>query len=72
MSNKAYHETRMALPEHVRAQVPLLSSLLQERQKTKCRNQRNYYSRGIHLSGALRMSASELKTLTLTLEHSGF
>lgn len=33
VSNKAYHEIRMALPEHVRAQVPPLSSLLQERKK---------------------------------------
>ena len=33
MSDKAYHEIRMALPEHVRVQVPPLSSLLQERKK---------------------------------------
>lgn len=33
VSDKAYHEIRMALPEHVRAQVPPLSSLLQERKK---------------------------------------
>lgn len=33
VSDKAYHEIRMALPEHVRAQVPPLSSLLEERKK---------------------------------------
>ena len=34
VSDEAYHEIRMALPEHVRAQVPLLSSLLQDRKKS--------------------------------------
>ena len=33
MNDKAYHKIRMALAEHVRAQVPPLSSLLQERKK---------------------------------------
>ena len=33
MSDKAYHEIRMALPQHVRAQVPPLASLLRERRK---------------------------------------
>lgn len=33
VSDKAYHEIRIALPEHVRAQVPPLSSLLEERKK---------------------------------------
>ena len=33
MSNKTYHKMRMAFPEHVRAQVPPLSSLLLERKK---------------------------------------
>ena len=35
VSDKAYHEIRMALPEHVRAQVPPPSSLLQEGKKNK-------------------------------------
>jgi len=33
VSDKAYHEIRMALPQHVQAQVPPLASLLRERRE---------------------------------------
>ena len=66
MSNEAYHEIRMALPEHVRAQVPPLSSLRQDRKKQN--EEHNYYSRGIHFSWALIITAFGLKTLTFDIE----